>query len=150
MPPLCNSSVYSRFAKGVPFIVLKKILIVDNSAARHQIYQITLVRYKCSVLSALTGQDGLNQLASNPDVNILFVDMHMPRMNGLDFIKRVKEQEAFKDIPIIAVFSRGQEEEWQEAFQLAQGILKKPFTSTEIHAAVASLIAQAVLEPQTS
>ena len=142
--------LYSRFAKGVPFIVLKKILVVDDSAALHQIYQITLVRYKCPVLSALKGQDGLNQLALNPDINLLIVDMHMPRMNGLEFIKRVKEQEAFKNIPIIAVFSRGQETDWQEAIELAEGILKKPFTSTEIHAAVENIISQAVLEPQTS
>jgi CheY-like chemotaxis protein len=130
--------------------VLKKILVVDDSAALHQIYQITLVRYKCPILSALNGQEGLNLLAQNPDVNLLIVDMHMPRMNGLDFIKRVKEQEAFNNIPIIAVISKGQEKEWQEAIELAEGVLKKPFTSTEIHAAVANIISQAVLEPQTS
>lgn len=129
--------------------MLKKILVVDDSAALHQIYQITFVRYKCPVLSALSGQDGLNQLASNPDVNLLIVDMHMPRMNGLEFIKRVKEQEASKNIPIIAVFSRGQEKDWQEAIELADGILKKPFTSTEIHVAVGKLISQAVLETKT-
>ena len=129
--------------------MLKKILVVDDSAALHQIYQITLVRYKCPVLSALNGQEGLNQLASNPDVDLLIVDMHMPRMNGLNFIKRVKEQEAFKNIPIIAVMSKGQEKEWQEALQLAEGLLIKPFTSTEIHAAVANIISQAVLEAKT-
>jgi CheY-like chemotaxis protein len=75
--------------------VLKKILVVDDSAALHQIYQITLVRYKCPVLTALNGKEGLNKLTQNPDVNLLIVDMHMPRMNGLEFIKRVKEQEAF-------------------------------------------------------
>jgi CheY-like chemotaxis protein len=130
-------------------LMLKKILVVDDSAALHHIYQITLVRYKCPVLSALNGQEGLNQLASNPDVNLLIVDMHMPRMNGLNFIKRVKEQDAFKAIPIIAVMSKGQEKEWQEALQLAEGLLIKPFTSTEIHAAVANIISQAVLEPRT-
>jgi CheY-like chemotaxis protein len=129
--------------------VLKKILVVDDSAALHQIYQITLVRYKCPVLSALRGQDGLNQLAQNLDVNLLIVDMHMPRMSGLDFIKRVKEQDAFHNTPIIAVFSKGQDKDWKEAIELADGILKKPFTSTEIHRAVANLTSQAVLEPKT-
>jgi two-component system chemotaxis response regulator CheY len=129
--------------------VLRKFLVVDDSAALHQIYQITLVRYKCPVLAALNGQEGLNILVSNPDVNVLIVDMHMPRMNGLEFIKRVKEQEAFKHIPIIAVFSKGQEKEWKEAIELADGVLVKPFTSTEIHVAVGKLIPQAVLESKT-
>jgi len=130
--------------------LLSKILVVDDSAPLHQIYRITLVRYKCPVLTALNGQEGLNQLASNPDINLLIVDMHMPHMNGLEFIKKVKEQEAFKNIPIIMVFSKGQEKEWQEAIQLAEGLLIKPFTSTEIHAAVEKLISQSVLDSKTA
>jgi len=130
--------------------LLSKILVVDDSAPLHQIYQITLVRYKCPVFMALNGQEGLNKLTQNPDINLLIVDMHMPHMNGLEFIKKVKEQEAFKNIPIIAVFSKGQEEEWQEAIQIADGLLKKPFTSTEIHTAVGKIISQAVLELKTA
>ncbi len=128
---------------------LCKILVVDDSAPLHQIYQITLVRYKCSVLKALSGQKGLTLLTQNPDINLLIVDMHMPHMNGLEFIKRVKEQETFKNIPIIAIISRGQEELWREAIQIAEGLLIKPFTSTEIHAAVGNLMSQAVLESET-
>jgi two-component system chemotaxis response regulator CheY len=128
-----------------------KILILDDSAGLHHIYKIILVRYKCPILTALNGHEGLIALAQNPDVNILIVDMHMqPRMNGLAFIKKVKEQEAFKDIPIIAVFSKGQEKDWQEAIQLAEGYLVKPFTSTEIHAVIENIISESVLEPQTS
>ncbi len=70
-------------------------------------------------------------------------------MNGLEFIKRVKKQEAFKNIPIIVVFSKGQEVEWREAIQLAEGLLIKPFTSTEIHEVVVKLFSQAVLESKT-
>ncbi len=126
--------------------MINKILVVDDSVALHHIYQITLARYKCPVLPALNGAAGLNQLAINPDINLLIVDIHMPRMNGLEFIKRVKEQEAFKNVPIIAVISKGKEDEWREALQLAEGLLKKPFTSTEIHSAVLKLFPQAVLE----
>ena len=118
---------------------LSKILVVDDSVALHQIYQITLARYKCPVLIALNGQEGLIKLTQNPDINLLIVDMHMPRMNGLEFIKRTKEEETFKNIPIIAVLSKGQEKDWKEAIQLAEGLLIKPFTSTEIHAEVGKL-----------
>jgi CheY-like chemotaxis protein len=131
--------------------VLKKILVVDDSAAIHQIYQITLARYKCPILSALNGQEGLNKLALNPDVNLLIVDMHMqPHMSGLEFINRVKEQEAFNNIPIIAVILRAKdEEESQKVLHLADGILKKPFTSREIHWEIERLFPESVLEPKT-
>ena len=65
------------------------------------------MRYKCPVLTALNGQKGLDLLTHNPDINLLIVDMHMPNMNGLTFIKRVKEQETFNNIPIIAVYLEG-------------------------------------------
>jgi CheY-like chemotaxis protein len=139
----------SSFLKEFILSSLSKILVVDDSVALHQIYQITLVRYKCPILTALNGQEGLSKLIQNPDINLLIVDMHMPRMNGLEFIKRVKEQETFKNIPIIAVISKGQERDWQKALELAEGLLIKPFTSTEIHSAVGKLIPQAVLESKT-
>jgi CheY-like chemotaxis protein len=126
--------------------LLKKILVVDDSAAIHHIYQMTLSRYKCPVLSALHGKEGLNKLILNPDINLLIVDMHMPHMSGADFIIHVKEQEAFRNIPIIAVISRG-ENDSHEANQLAEGILKKPFTSREIHLEIERLFPQTVLEP---
>lgn len=130
--------------EGVSFLVLKKILVVDDSAAIHQTYQIILARYKCPVLTAINGQEGLNKLTQNPDTNLLIVDMHMPRMNGHEFIKRVKEQEVFKNIPIIAVISRG-EDDSQEVHQLAEGILKKPFTSGEIHLEIERLFPDSVI-----
>ena len=129
--------------------MLKKILVVDDSAAIHQTYQMTLARYECPVLTALNGQEGLNKLIQNPDVNLLIVDMHMPHMSGLEFINRFKEQEAFNNIPIIAVISKT-EENSQEVLQLAEGILKKPFTSTEIHLEVERLFTDSVLEPKTA
>ncbi len=130
--------------------MLKKILVVDDSAALHQIYQITLARYKCPVLKAISGQEGLNLLMKNPDINLLIVDMYMPHMNGLEFINRVKEQDAFINIPIIAVILRKTgNEDLQEVLPLVQGILTKPFTSGEIHKAVENLFPQLVLEPKT-
>ena len=129
--------------------MINKILIVDDSAAIHQTYQMTLARYKGLVLTALSGVEGLNLLASNPDVDLLIVDMNMPHMSGIEFIKRVKEQEAFNSVPIIAVIMKEKEGDSQEARQLSQGILKKPFTSGEIHLEIGRLFPEGVGEAKT-
>lgn len=128
--------------------LLKKVLVVDDSAALHQTYQITLARYKCPVLTALSGEQGLSILNQNPDVNLLIVDMYMPHMSGLEFIEKLKEQESFKNIPIIAVISKEKEEYSQEALQFAEGLLKKPFTSTEIHSEIIRLFPGSIIEPK--
>ncbi len=123
---------------------LSKVLVVDDSAALQQIYKITLSRHTSQVIPALSGQEGLNTLASNPDTNLLIVDINMPHMNGVEFIKRVKEKEAYSNIPIIVVSTKGKEDDAREALAFAQGNLKKPFTSSEIHTVIEHLCPQTV------
>ena len=117
-----------------------KILIVDDSAALQQTYKIILSRYICQVIPALSGKEGLNSLASNPDTDLLIVDINMPHhMNGLEFIKKVKEQKAYSNIPIIIVSTKGKENDAEEALPFARGNLIKPFTSNEVHKVIESL-----------
>ncbi len=123
---------------------LFKVIVVDDSAALQQTYKITLLRYKCHVIPALSGQEGLNLLAENPDTSLLIVDINMPHMNGFEFIKKVKEYDAYSNIPIIIVSTRGKEDDAEEALAIAQGNLIKPFTSNEVHTLIESLFPQAV------
>lgn len=113
-----------------------KVLVVDDSAPLHQIYKIILTRYKFDVIPALSGQEGLDNLSQHPDISLLIVDLAMPRMSGLEFIRKVKEQAAFDTVPIIVVTSSGSETDAEEACAFAQGNLKKPFTSNELHALI--------------
>ena len=119
---------------------LLKVLVVDDSAALQQTYKVTLSRYKCQIIPALSGQAGLNFLAVNPDTSLLIVDIKMPHMNGLEFIQKVKEQEAYRSIPIIIVSTRGKEDDAKEALAFAQGNL----TSDEVHTLIVSLFPQTV------
>ncbi len=123
--------------------MLNKILIVDDSEALHQNYKVTLKRYNCEILTALSREDGLKKLTENAGVNLIFVDMNMAlsRMSGMEFIKKVKEQDAYAAIPLIIVTTRGKRYA-EEAFTLADGNLIKPFTSNELHAMVEKIIAR--------
>ena len=128
----------SPYLEEFPLNRQNKVLVVDDSAPLHQIYKIILMRYKFLVLSALSGQEGLNKLAEHPDVDLLIVDLAMPRMSGLEFIRKVREQEGFSNVPIIAVTSG--ETDAGEARSFAQGTLQKPFTSNEMHALIEKLV----------
>ncbi len=123
---------------------LFKVIVVDDSAALQQMYKITLLRYKCQTISVLSGQEGLNALADNPDTSLLMVDINMPYMSGPEFIKKVKEEEAYRDIPIIIVSTRGREDDAIEVLPFVQGILRKPFTSNEVHTLIESLFETAI------
>ncbi len=123
-----------------------KIIVVDDSAALQQIYRLTLSRYKCPVISALSGREGLDSLAGNPDTNLLIVDLEMPQMSGLEFIRKVKEQEAYRNIPVITISTKAtKESDAKEALALAQGNIIKPFTSNEVHRLIESLSPQTAI-----
>lgn len=126
--------------------MLNKVLIVDDSEPLHQIYRVTLKRYKCETISVLRREDAFQKLEQNPDVDLILIDMNMSlsRLSGLDFIKKIKAEEAFSDIPIVVISTRGKENDAKEALPFASGNLVKPFTSNEIHRTIEKLFPQAV------
>src|SRR4030067_574500 len=77
----------------------------------HRSDKMVLMRYKCEIVDALNGQDGLDKLAKNPDADMVLLDINMPVMNGLEFIKKAKELGKYDHIPIIIVSTEGKEGE---------------------------------------
>lgn len=123
--------------------MLKKVLVVDDSALIHQMYKMVLSRYRCAIVDAMNGQDGLDKLAQNPDADMVLLDINMPIMNGLEFIKKVKELGSFNHIPIIIVSTEGKEEDTMKGLALgAKGYVKKPFQPSDLHGLIEKLFAQ--------
>jgi two-component system, chemotaxis family, chemotaxis protein CheY len=120
--------------------VLKKVIVVDDSALIHQMYKMVLMRYKCEIIDAMNGQDGLDKLAKNPDSSLILLDINMPLMNGLEFIKKVKEQGKYENVPIVIVSTEGKEEDTMRGLALgAKGYVKKPFQPSDLHALIEKL-----------
>ncbi len=120
--------------------MLRKVVVIDDSALIHQMYKMVLMRYKCEIVDALNGQDGLEKLAKHPDANLVLLDINMPVMNGLEFIKKVKELGKYDHIPIIMVSTEGKEEDTIRGLNLgAKGYVKKPFQPSDLHALIEKL-----------
>jgi two-component system chemotaxis response regulator CheY len=107
----------------------KKVMVVDDSNLIHQMYKMVLMRYRCIVIHAQNGRDAMEKLTKHPDVNLLLVDINMPVMNGLDFIKKIKETGKYDHIPIVIVSTEGKEEDTRRGLALgARGYEKNPFS----------------------
>lgn len=120
--------------------MLKKVLVIDDSALIHQMYKMVLMRYRCQIIDALNGQDGLDKLAKNPDIDLILLDINMPVMNGLDFMKKVKAENAYAHIPIVLVSTEGKEEDTMRGLGLgAKGYVKKPFQPSDLHMLIEKL-----------
>jgi len=63
------------------------------------------MRIACEVVEADDGTEALAQLASAP-IGLVLLDWNMPKLSGLDFLKKVRAVEKYKTLPIIMVTSK--------------------------------------------
>jgi len=69
---------------------LPKILYVDDEIINLELLQLTFMN-QFKVITALSAEEGLRLLEQNPDIHVVISDLKMPVLNGLDFIKEVKQ-----------------------------------------------------------
>jgi CheY-like chemotaxis protein len=83
-----------------------KVLIVDDDV--RNIFALTsiLERHNVEVLHAENGRAGIDTLLQTPDVDIVLMDIMMPGMDGYETIRAVRELDALRNLPIIAVTAK--------------------------------------------
>ena len=96
----------------------KHILIVDDSKTVRNLVAFIMKKEGFTVTMAEDGLDGLEKLYSAEQVDLIISDINMPRMDGFTFIKTVREQEAYRDLPIIVLSTEGQEKDIQQGIRL--------------------------------
>ena len=75
------------------------------------------------VSMAEDGLDAIEKLYNLDPVDLIVSDVNMPRMDGFTFIKTLRAQEAYKDVPIIVLFNRrGQEADIQKGMSLGANL----------------------------
>ena len=100
----------------------KNGLIVDDSKTVRNLVAFILKAEGIKVTTAEDGLDGLEKLYSMPEVDLILTDINMPRMDGFSFIIAVREQDAYKDIPIIILSTEGGEEDIQKGIRLGANL----------------------------
>ena len=102
----------------------KHIMIVDDSKTIRNLLAFVMKSDGFRVLAAEDGLDALEKLYSLADdrVDLIVSDVNMPRMDGFTFIKTVREQEAYKDVPIIVLSTEGREEDISTGMNLGANL----------------------------
>lgn len=86
----------------------KKILIVEDDLFIRELYQKQLTMAGYDVDIAIDGMEGRDKVQANK-YDLLLLDIMLPRMNGLDLLKLIKEDEATKDLTVIILSNLGQD-----------------------------------------
>jgi two-component system chemotaxis response regulator CheY len=100
----------------------KRILIVDDSKTVRNLVAFIMKKEGFKVIIAEDGLDGLEKLYSEEKVDLIISDINMPRMDGFTFIRTVREQEAYRDVPIVVLSTEGQEKDIQKGLGLGANL----------------------------
>lgn len=118
------------------------VLIVDDSAAIRKILQRVLIQANVGIgkiIEANDGREGLDRMASEK-VGLVFSDINMPNMDGLEFLQLIRANPGWKSIPVIMVTTEGGQDKVFQALQMgASGYVKKPFTPDQIREKLATI-----------
>lgn len=111
--------------------VNKSFLVVDDSNTMRQLIIMTLKKLGCtSIIDAPNGAVALEKLASNK-VDVVFTDIDMPEMNGLEFIEKARP--LYANLPIIVLTTRGSDDMRDKGLALgANFYLAKPLSGTQV------------------
>ncbi|MGI4859150.1 MAG: response regulator [Janthinobacterium lividum] len=122
----------------------KTIMIVDDSASVRQVVGIALKGAGYEVLEGNDGADALaklNRLAGKR-IHLIISDVNMPNMDGISFVKAVKQLPLFKFVPIIMLTTESQEARKLEGQAAgAKAWVVKPFVPERLLGAVQKLVA---------
>ena len=117
-----------------------KIFIIEDEPSIIQLVQHNLEKNGFIVLSSVNGNDGLKELKKfQPD--LLLLDWMLPDLSGIDICKNIRKDNSFKDLPIIMLTAKGEEEDKIKG--LDSGIddyLTKPFSFNELMARIKAVL----------
>jgi DNA-binding response OmpR family regulator len=108
----------------------KKILIVDDEAHIRMLIGQTLEELEDDGVEFLTADNGMSalELIQSEKPNLVFLDVMMPKMNGMDVCQKVKKELALNDVYIILLTAKGQELDRQRGKEVGADVyMTKPF-----------------------
>ena len=104
-----NTNAMQSLLLPQDILSFKRILIVDDSVTTRTMIHSILVNSKFNVDIASDAEEALLKLKSN-HYDLIVTDLHMPKMDGFQFISTIKNDEMYSDIPIIVMSSMIEEE----------------------------------------
>jgi DNA-binding response OmpR family regulator len=116
------------------------ILVADDEPHIGRIIKMKLEQGPFRVSLAYDGQEALDMVNDGDPIDLALLDLMMPKLSGLDVLRRIREQERFKTLPCIILTAGGDAKHERDALELgATQFLTKPFSPKKLYALVARL-----------
>ena len=120
----------------------RKILLVDDSETVLQMEQMILAKSSYELILARDGEEGVAKaLATQPD--LILMDVVMPKMNGFEAMKQLRENAQTRSVPIVMVTSKAEAESMETGYQTGcSDYIIKPIDRLELVTKVKNLLGE--------
>lgn len=110
---------------------MKKILIVEDERMLNDAYRLILKRDGYKVFTAFNGEEAL-EVANKVEPNLILLDLRMPKMNGIEFLKKYELTKLHPKTKVIVFSNLDMQREIDEAYELgAQKYMLKAWASPQ-------------------
>ena len=118
-------------------LVGRKVLLVDDDARNIFALSSVLERRGMHVLTATTGREAIALLESTSDVAIVLMDIMMPQMDGYQTMAVIRDNPAFRRLPIIALTAKAMKGDREKCLEAgASDYLAKPVNTEQLLSAL--------------
>ena len=135
--PAEKQRMLDRLHRSDDALVGKKVLVVDDDVRNIFALSSVLERRGMSVLTAGTGREAIATLESTPEVAIVLMDIMMPEMDGYETMQVIRQNEAFRRLPIIALTAKAMKGDREKCLEAgASEYLAKPVNTEQLLSAL--------------
>lgn len=116
------------------------ILVVDDAADNLAVISLDLQQQGYKVVTASNGEDAV-RVAEQTQPNLILMDINLPELDGLGATRRIRENDALRDVPVVVVTAFGTEGFQRAAYDVgASGYLTKPLDFDRMNLLIARLL----------
>lgn len=122
---------------------MARILVAEDERDIRELINFTLMFAGHTVTLAANGAEAV-ELVEQANPHLIMMDVRMPKMSGYEACRQIKTMEAYKNIPVIFLSAKGQDEEIQSGLDAgATAYILKPFSPEELTRRVNDILQQA-------
>ncbi len=120
-----------------------RILIVDDDPALQKLVSSLLQRSGMEPLNVMTASDAAAALKEDPLPDLLVLDLMLPEISGIEFLKQIRSKSRFDDLPVIILSALADPEQIREGLQEgADRYLTKPYLANNLVKTVREVLRQ--------
>ena len=120
----------------------EKILIVEDNPMNMRLMEMTLEAQNYTLLKATDGEEALD-MAIREQPDLIIMDIQLPKLNGLEVTRKLRDTLAFNHIPIIAITAYAMKGDKEEAINAGCDLyLTKPIDTRQLPKTIAEMLQQ--------